>query len=309
MYSALSAVLHVTCSRSSKKFQGFIAWHQHQLLNVACSFEKCTEIHLGTKHRARCYAWVLRKKEITSTRVIIERARTNSLVLADFEMYKSPPSGMNDHILYIDSFSHEFKKYSLNMYSVPRIAVGSGNWDILFCTIENQRPKIKTWGAGPLLVSFTKPTSRIRIWLPQLSEYGCISFLLYLAVATYCCDPQTHTLGFQPQCPFVLFGSLELLSLITLKDKASGVKWITIVWRCAREWASNLVHSTLTRSLLKFWTRRKIQRALESIPQTLRNVLPVSSFYELGIALCGTHFYTLCRIQRRLNRALVALNT
>ena len=102
--------------------------------------------------------------------------------------------------MYIDLFSHLFKKYSLNIFSVPRIAAGSDNWNMLLCTMEKES---KTQDPG----------EQVCFWCPLLNQpegFGSLSSLNMATVHFFstmvCCDPKVrtaHALGFQPQCLFM----------------------------------------------------------------------------------------------------------
>lgn len=83
--------------------------------------------------------------------------------------------------MYIDLFSHLFKKYSLNVFSVPRLAAGSDNWNMLLCTMEKgsktQDPGEQVC-CGVLYRTNQKDLapSALSIWLQ------CTSSLLWFAV-------------------------------------------------------------------------------------------------------------------------------
>ena len=131
------------------------------------------------------------------------------------------------HFIYIDLF----RKLPLTMFSVPRIAAVPDNWNMLLCTMQNEsKTGAEPWRAGLLLVSFTEPTRRLLTWLLQFP-----SSLLWFAVTQEV--RMAHAFGVPTTMSILVSQNSKFLSLITLKGKVSGVKWITKVWRWIREWA------------------------------------------------------------------------
>ena len=138
-YQDLATVLHVTCSRSSKKNSanysmvstsatqcGLLGWEMWW--NPTGDQASCKVLCTGTQ-----------KKEITSTRITTARSWTNSLVLLGLKWMKPKQISAiwNEwlHFIYwlIQSFVQEINIFSLalNMFSVPKIARDSGNWHML----------------------------------------------------------------------------------------------------------------------------------------------------------------------------------
>lgn len=131
------------------------------------------------------------------------------------------------HFIYIDLF----RKLPLTMFSVPRIAAVPDNWNMLLCTMQNESK-----ARGRTLES--RFASGVLYWANQ-KDADVVPTVPFFSPMV-CCDPGSQNgscFGVPTTISILVSQNSKFLSLITLKGKVSGAKWITKVWRWIRGWA------------------------------------------------------------------------
>lgn len=159
-------------------------------------------------------------------RVIMERSWINNHVqLLRCREFKQIFAIQNEwpHFIYIDLF----RKFPLTMFSMPRIAAVPDNWNTLLCTMQNES---QTWGR----TLGSRFASGVLYWTSQ--RYADVAPAVPFFSTMVCCAPRSQNGScFWGSNHSVCSCFPEIQA--PLFNKASGVKWITKVWRWIREWA------------------------------------------------------------------------